>query len=121
MLIIDDDESVRWLLAEILADRPGWSITTASSGLEALVSLDAQRPDLILLDIKMPGLDGFDVYKLIRERDDLASVPVLFTTVLGDAQTAAQVAGLAGLHRLFYMPFDLDAFDSVIDDMLAKG
>jgi CheY-like chemotaxis protein len=96
VLVIEDDEAVRSLLVTILADRPARSVTGAGSGVEALAYLDRAWPDLILLDIKMSDIDGFALYRCIRDRAESANVPVLFTTALSADETAEQMRQLSG-------------------------
>src|SRR5450759_4220278 len=80
ILAIDDDRSLLELLADYLG-RLGHDVTAAPDGQRALASLDAADPDLILLDVTMPGLDGWQVLARIRA---VSQVPVIMLTARGD-------------------------------------
>jgi len=73
--VVDDDESMRFLLRLIL-ERAGYDVVEAESGEECLENFDSIRPDLILLDLNMPGINGWDVCKQIKERIPANSVPI---------------------------------------------
>src|SRR5262245_59535471 len=92
VLIVDDAPDTLSLLAAFAAGE-GYEARTAASGEEALLLLDAMRPDLILLDAVMPGLDGFETCRRIKAREASAHVPVIFMT--GLSETAHVVQGLA--------------------------
>ena len=73
--VVDDDESMRFILKLIL-ERAGYDVVEAESGEECLEKFDSIRPDLILLDINMPGISGWDVCKQIKERIPAILVPI---------------------------------------------
>jgi DNA-binding response OmpR family regulator len=79
VLVVDDDADVRTLVCELLA-RAGYDVSEAPDGREALRLLYDERPDLIVLDVSMPGLDGWATLERIRE---LSSVPVVMLSALG--------------------------------------
>jgi DNA-binding response OmpR family regulator len=76
ILVVDDDPDIRGLLRELL-DRRGFSVLEARDGQEALRAVFDQRPDLVVLDVQMPGLDGWKTLERIRE---LSDVPVVMLT-----------------------------------------
>lgn len=75
ILIVDDEENIRTLYKEELKDE-GYHVILASNGYEALEVLNTQKPDAIILDIKMPGMDGVNLLKLIKERQE-DDIPVI--------------------------------------------
>ena len=79
ILIAEDNPVNRELLRELLESR-GYSVTEASNGQEALGSIEESRPDILLLDLDMPVLDGFATVRRIRENPSRASLPVLAVT-----------------------------------------
>ncbi len=82
ILAVDDDTNALGALRQILLHR-GYEVATATSGDEALTWLAGRTPDLILLDVSMPGLSGFDVCRKIREDPRTAATPVVFLTAKG--------------------------------------
>ncbi|WP_296944246.1 PleD family two-component system response regulator [uncultured Massilia sp.] len=76
ILIVDDSPTERYYLTDILV-RNGFSVTTAVNGEEALAKIRAERPELILMDVVMPGANGFQVTRAISRDPELSSVPVI--------------------------------------------
>ncbi|HEY4570729.1 MAG TPA: response regulator [Kribbella sp.] len=85
VLVVDDQPPNVRLLEAILSPR-GYDVLTASSGEQALEVVDAEDIDLVLLDILMPGIDGYEVCRRIREQVDTAYLPVVMVTASGDEQ-----------------------------------
>jgi putative two-component system response regulator len=84
ILIVDDEPANLSLLAQVL--QPHFQVRVANSGEHALNAVEiAPRPDLILLDVMMPGLDGYGVLARLRENPDTYDIPVIFVTALNDA------------------------------------
>jgi len=76
ILIVDDSPTERYYLTDILV-KNGFSVTTASNGEEALLKIKAEKPELILMDVVMPGANGFQVTRSIARDPDLANVPII--------------------------------------------
>ncbi|MBJ7310558.1 response regulator [Rugamonas sp. CCM 8940] len=76
ILIVDDSATERYYLTEIL-ERNGFSVTIAESGEEALLKIRADKPELILMDVVMPGANGFQVTRAIARDPELRDVPVI--------------------------------------------
>ena len=81
ILVVDDEENIRLLYEEELAEE-GYEVSVAASAEEALAQIEAHRPDLITLDIRMPGVDGIEFLRLLRERD--RDLPVIIVTAYGE-------------------------------------
>ena len=101
LLVVDDDAAVREALALVL-DLDGFEVTTAADGREAIRTLSSDRPDAVILDVLMPGLDGLEVCRRIRAVGD--RTPVLMLTAR--AEVSERVAGLeAGADDYLAKPF----------------
>ncbi len=83
ILIVDDDPAILRLLGVYLMSA-GFRVIPVQSGEEALDALSGLLPDLILLDVKMPGMDGFETFKRVRGDSRLSDVPVIFLTSASD-------------------------------------
>ena len=81
ILVVDDEQSIRFLYREEL-EEDGYRVITAADGEEALRKVRKEKPDLITLDIRMPGMDGIDVLHRIREMDK--EIPVIMSTAYGE-------------------------------------
>jgi phosphoserine phosphatase RsbU/P len=104
VLVVDDTADNRRLIAGILRSE-GYALRFASDGEQALREADAAPPDLVLLDVVMPGLDGFEICRRLKERPATAEVPVIFLTGLDDS--ADKVRGLRlGAVDWVAKPFD---------------
>lgn len=79
VLVVEDDEPTRTMLQRTL-ERDGWVVDAAANGRAALTRLDVRRPDLILLDLMMPELDGFGFLEAMRQAEGTASIPVVVLT-----------------------------------------
>jgi len=79
VLVVDDEPNIRRLIEHHLTRR-GYGVELASDGAAALERLQARRPDMILLDVMMPGMDGFDVLRRIKEDPFTATIPVMMLT-----------------------------------------
>jgi diguanylate cyclase (GGDEF)-like protein len=86
ILLVDDDDIVRTLLSVSL-DAGGFEVYEAEDGVRGLDLATSMRPDVVVLDVMMPGLDGFEVCQAIRDRPELAHVPVLMMTGLDDEES----------------------------------
>lgn len=101
VLVVDDSDLIRQV-AQLALQRAGWEVLLAESGEEGLVLAAAERPDAILLDVVMEGLDGPATLARLRADDDTRDIPVLFLTAR--AEESVDTAGAAGV---IPKPFDL--------------
>ena len=104
LLIVDDEDNLRSMLAAALQHH-GFSVTTASNGRQALDAIPKDRPDLVLLDVMMPDLDGFEVCRRLRTDGD--RTPVLFLTARDSTEDKVRGLTLGGDDYL-QKPFSLD-------------
>jgi two-component system, chemotaxis family, chemotaxis protein CheY len=113
ILIVDDDESIRQFIEMALTDR-GYEIVTAEHGRAALESIAAHPPDLILLDMRMPVMDGWAFAKEYEKRPG-PHAPVVVLTAARDAEEyATQIVADAYLPK----PFDLKSLHGVVTELL---
>ncbi len=119
ILAVDDDPDVLGTLARALT-KEGFEVGRATSGLEALAMLAERRPDLIILDIIMPGLDGLSVCRRIRADNQYDDLAILFLTARG--QTDDIVDGLdAGGDDYVVKPFDLAELSARVRALVRRG
>jgi class 3 adenylate cyclase/CheY-like chemotaxis protein len=85
ILVVDDTPQNVKLLADVLTVK-GYAVTTAASGAEALERIQSQRPDLVLLDVVMPGMSGYEVCRRIREDPETGLLPVVMVTALDPSE-----------------------------------
>lgn len=86
-LLIVDDVQTNVLLLKALLGREGYSIMVANNGQEALSRVEVELPDLILLDVMMPEIDGFEVAAKLKENERYAEIPIMFLTALDDTES----------------------------------
>jgi FixJ family two-component response regulator len=114
VFVVDDDESVRESL-ELLVRNAGWRPVVCASGAEFLARPRVLEPSCLILDVALPDLDGFDLQKLIADRNDL---PIIFLTAYSDVPMTVR-AMKAGAVEFLTKPFDeqvlLDAVRQAID------
>jgi CheY-like chemotaxis protein len=79
LLVVDDEEPIRQLLSVMLAGE-GYEVQTAGSGEEALAAVRNEKPDVMLLDINLPGMDGFKVLEALRRDFTMHALPVVVVT-----------------------------------------
>lgn len=116
ILVVDDDELVLMALDELL--RPeGYEVHSVSSGTQALKRLDETTYDLLVLDIIMPEMDGFDLCKRIREREDYRETPVLFLTA--KSREEDRMKGLeAGANLFLSKPISPDKLLKIVSESM---
>jgi len=118
ILVVDDEDDILHFLELVLGDK-GYSVVTASNGHDALAAAQVDRPDLILLDIMMPKMDGWEVLKLLRVDEQTAGVPVAMLSARTEAQDRVQ--GLQeGAVDYICKPFSLQELLSKIDAIFAQ-
>lgn len=96
ILIVDDDKVTLRLIERMLSDS-GYNVATADSGRNALLTLNKAKPDLILLDVMMPEMNGYEVCSKLQENKETAYIPVIFVTALGDDQNKAEAFSVGGV------------------------
>ena len=105
ILYVDDEPDIREIVAMALSMVPSLSINTADSGSRALQRMRVQRPDMVLLDVMMPNMDGPTTLQQMRSSPDLQSIPVIFMTAKAMPQEVARFRSL-GAAAVIPKPFD---------------
>jgi two-component system response regulator (stage 0 sporulation protein F) len=116
ILVVDDEAPVREVLSEYFSTE-GYAVESAGSGAEALSAVRGGRVDLVLLDVRMPGLDGVQVLRKIREFG--SGVPVIMVTANEDVALAKETLKL-GAFDYVAKPFDFDYLDRAVAAGLAR-
>ncbi|MBU0479507.1 MAG: response regulator [Proteobacteria bacterium] len=104
VLIVDDEPSIRLILSSIL-ENEGYQISEIDSGAKAISEIDNIRPDLVLLDVMMPGINGFEVCRMIRDNQDFQEIPIIFITALTQTKDLVE-AFEAGANDYLTKPFN---------------
>lgn len=105
VLLVDDDPDVGDLVSLALGPREGYTVQVCGSSIDALEHARSFRPDLILLDVMMPGMDGPETLKALRANETTASIPVIFMSARADRHDAPQYQKL-GAMGVIPKPFD---------------
>jgi len=119
ILVVDDEPDLLWALRYALGDE-GDEVDTAQSAAEALIIIEERRPDLIVMDVVMPGIDGFELCRRLRRDPRFASIPIIFLTALLD--TADCIKGLdEGADDYVSKPFELAELKARIRAVLRRS
>lgn len=111
MLLVEDDEGIRGFMADILTDE-GYEISQAADGVEGLDALDRSRPDLIVLDLMMPNLDGFGFRAGQLARPAACDIPVVLITARRTLGPDVEAMGVASI---LPKPFEVEALISLVE------
>ena len=117
ILIVDDEPMARTLLRLMLV-RSGYEVIEAVDGYDALEKLRTILPDLVVLDVMMPGLNGFDVCTNIRDSDATSRIPVIMLSAKTDTQSIEQGMS-AGATKYLTKPVSPDELTRQVSDILA--
>jgi CheY-like chemotaxis protein len=114
VLVIDDDVAIRSIVAETLRGE-GYRVDEASSGSEGLDHLHADSPDLILLDVQMPGLDGIGFVDQLHQKSGVADIPILILTATPELPQAAHEHGIKAV---LTKPFDIGLLTAMVERLV---
>ena len=115
ILVVDDDPGIRDVVTMVLRDE-GFPVATATNGRQALASITAARPELVLLDLNMPVMTGWEVLSQLQAA--LAGIPVVVMTAAQGGQAEAQRCHADGY---LGKPFDLEDLLTVVERCLRRG
>ncbi len=116
LLIVDDEKAVRYAFKRTFSDE--YTIRTAENGIEAVEAIERAEPDAVLMDIRMPGMDGLEALTIIKEHHP--HLPIIMVTAFADSASAMQ-AMKDGAFDYVSKPFDNDELRQVIDKALGSS
>ena len=117
ILLVDDEEGFLTMMRAALEVR-GFEVITAVSAIEAGLTLASANPDLILMDIRMPGVDGIQACVAIKKNADTAYIPIMIVSALAD-ETQIERAHKIGIDDYFVKPIDIEKLVNRIKQVLA--
>jgi type II secretory ATPase GspE/PulE/Tfp pilus assembly ATPase PilB-like protein len=118
VLLVDDEDSLRKVMKDLL-ERDGYVVTEARDGVQALDQVDRIGPDIIVLDLNLPGLDGYGVLSHLRSRPATAGIPVIVLTAKGDEDNEVRVFEL-GADDFLTKPFRARALSARLEAVLGR-
>jgi len=104
ILIIEDDKFLRELMTQKLT-KEGYNISEAIDGEEGIKKIESEKPDLVLLDLILPGIDGFEVLSKMKENPNLTSIPVIILSNLGQKEDVEKGLKLGAVDYLIKAHF----------------
>jgi signal transduction histidine kinase/ActR/RegA family two-component response regulator len=119
ILVADDNQGTRDLLTEVLTKNRPYLVEQAHNGIEACIRLGSYRPDLLILDVFMPQMDGLEVCRAIKKDPGLSDIRVIVTTGYPTHPKLREIADL-GFTNIFHKPFSLMELLKAVDEMLAR-
>lgn len=120
ILVVDDSPTIRRMVIVSLRSLSEVRLTEASNGLEALERLALEYVDLMILDLNMPDIHGFDVLRFIRDHQQYRNLPLIILTTRGDLES--RVTALAsGASRYLTKPFDPQVLATTVRELLESG
>ncbi len=114
--VVDDDELIRRAMEDTLSE--DYEVYSFNNGFEALMQIGRLKPDLLILDIYMPGIDGFAMVKKLRQDDKLANIRVLG---MSGKDVSAEDATKAGMDEFYHKKDGLQAIVDAVKEYLGKG
>ena len=119
ILVVEDYEDVRGML-KILLEYEDFHVLEAATGAEALTAIKNERPDVILMDLALPGFDGFETIRRIRKIDGFQNTPIVVLTAYS-GQSTYETALRAGTNYFMAKPIDFDELADLLKHILVDG
>lgn len=116
VLVVDDQNGVRRLLEELFK-KEGYEVTAAADGVESLEKVKTSSPDLILMDMKMPNMNGLEASQEIRKIN--SNIPIIMMTAYGETDVAQKALEL-GVRKYITKPFDILALRDMVREVLGQ-
>jgi two-component system alkaline phosphatase synthesis response regulator PhoP len=119
ILVIDDDASISKLLSDVLTEE-GFSVTTASCGEEGIKKVRQSKPNLVILDLRLPDMDGFQICQTLKKDKSVSSIPIIMLTV--KSTKSSTVAGLEmGADDYIVKPFNQEELVARVKTVLRRA
>ncbi len=118
VLLVEDEEQLRRVMKDLL-EREGYIVSEARDGVQALDEVDRHAPDIIVLDLNLPGLDGYSVLQQLRSRPATRGIPVMVLTAKGDEDNEVRVFEL-GADDFITKPFRARALSARLEAVLGR-
>jgi signal transduction histidine kinase/CheY-like chemotaxis protein len=115
ILVVDDEANIRELLTQELTDA-GYQVSTAANGREAIAAVRHERPDLVVLDVMMPEMNGFDVAAVMKNDPSTLDIPIVILSIVQDRDRGYRL----GVDRYLTKPIDTDLLFREVDALLAQ-
>jgi two-component system response regulator MprA len=115
ILIVDDEQAMREGIAELLR-LEGYTVVTAADGRAAVAVVEGEAPDLVLMDVMMPGMDGREAYLAMRAHPNGRTIPIVLSSALVDPGALDP-----GVSAFLPKPFDLDHLLQLVERLLSDG
>ncbi|HJR50824.1 MAG TPA: response regulator, partial [Gemmatimonadales bacterium] len=118
VLLVEDEDQLRRVMKDLL-ERDGYTVAEARDGVQALDQVDRFAPDVIILDLNLPGLDGYSVLTQLRSRPATRSIPVVVLTAKGDEDNEVRVFEL-GASDFITKPFRAKALSARLEAVIGR-
>ncbi len=119
ILSIEDDPEMRGLI-QLIFERQGHRVIGAKRGDFGLEFLHSLKPDVLLLDLMLPDIDGWDIYHKMKNNEELAKIPVIIVSARSEAQDAAAGHSVVGNDRFVEKPFEVKKLIEVVNQVTEK-
>jgi CheY-like chemotaxis protein len=118
VLLVDDEDQLRRVMKDLL-ERQGYNVVEARDGAQALDEVDRHNPDIVILDLNLPGVDGYSVLSQLRSRSATRQLPIIVLTAKGDEDNEVRVLQL-GADDFLTKPFRAKALAARLENALAR-
>lgn len=119
VLIVDDDQRVQKMLSFLFLKK-GFKVVSAKDGIDALKILTILRPDIILMDLAMPVMDGFELCKRIKEEMPIRDIPIIVISALSVSDSRERILSL-GVREFFEKPFEIAHLMDRVNELLVTN
>jgi len=119
ILIVEDDPTSMKLFRNLL-EGEGYAIRSAGDGNQALDQMEKEKPDMVLMDIQLPGVSGIEVYRLMQQRDELCDIPVVAISAFALAGDRERILEI-GFDTFIAKPISLPNFRNIIGSIIENA